>query len=32
MLENFAHMLQQALPHTQVKHVVVARIGDMLGA
>jgi long-chain acyl-CoA synthetase len=32
VLENFAAMLQQALPHTSVKHVVVASMGDMLGA
>ena len=31
VLENFAHTLQQALPHAPVKHVAVARIGDMLG-
>ena len=32
VLENFAAVLQEALPHTQVKHVVIARMGDMLGA
>jgi len=32
VLENFAHVLQDALPHTKVKHVVVASMGDMLGA
>jgi long-chain acyl-CoA synthetase len=32
VLENFASVLQQALPQTSVKHVVVARLGDMLGA
>ena len=31
VLENFAHTLQQALPSTDVKHVVVATMGDMLG-
>ncbi|HZL39088.1 MAG TPA: long-chain-fatty-acid--CoA ligase [Pseudolabrys sp.] len=31
VLENFASVLQQALPQTQVKHVVVADMGDMLG-
>jgi long-chain acyl-CoA synthetase len=31
VLENFAHVLQEALPHTQVRHVVVAAMGDMLG-
>ena len=32
VLENFAHVLQEALTHTQVKHVVVASMGDMLGS
>ena len=32
VLENFAAVLEQALPHTSVKHVAVARMGDMLGA
>jgi long-chain acyl-CoA synthetase len=31
VLENFASVLQEALPHTPVKHVVVASMGDMLG-
>ena len=31
VLENFAAVLQEALPHTQVKHVVIASMGDMLG-
>ena len=31
VLENFAHVLEQALPQTPVKHVVVASLGDMLG-
>jgi long-chain acyl-CoA synthetase len=31
ILENFAHTLEQVLPRTQVKHIVVAAIGDMLG-
>ncbi len=31
VLENFASVLQQALPRTAVKHVIVASIGDMLG-
>jgi long-chain acyl-CoA synthetase len=31
VLENFASVLQQALPQTKVKHVVVASMGDMLG-
>jgi long-chain acyl-CoA synthetase len=32
VLENFAHVLQQALPQTRVKHVVIASMGDMLGS
>ncbi len=31
VLENFASVLQEALPLTDVKHVVVAGMGDMLG-
>jgi long-chain acyl-CoA synthetase len=31
VLENFAGVLQQALPSTPIKHVVVASLGDMLG-
>jgi len=31
VLENFASVLQQALPRTQIKHVVVASLGEMLG-
>ena len=31
VLENFALALQQALPQTKVKHVIVASMGDMLG-
>jgi long-chain acyl-CoA synthetase len=31
VLENFASVLQQALPQTPVKHVIVASLGDMLG-
>lgn len=31
VLENFASVLQEALPHTDVRHVVVASMGDMLG-
>lgn len=31
VLENFASVLQEALPATPVKHVVVATMGDMLG-
>jgi long-chain acyl-CoA synthetase len=32
VLENFASVLQEALPRTSVKHVVVASVGDMLGS
>jgi long-chain acyl-CoA synthetase len=32
VLENFAGVLQQALPNLQIKHVVIASLGDMLGA
>ncbi len=32
ILENFANVLQQVLPRTPVKHVVLTRIGDLLGA
>lgn len=32
VLENFAATLQQVLPETQVKHVLVTGVGDMLGA
>jgi long-chain acyl-CoA synthetase len=31
VLENFAHVLEQALPRTAVRHVIVVRLGDMLG-
>ncbi len=31
VLENFASVLQHAMPHTNVKHVIVASMGDMLG-
>ena len=31
VLENFASVLQEALPQTPVKHVVIASMGDMLG-
>lgn len=31
VLENFANVLQEALPQTAVKHVVVASMGDLLG-
>ncbi|HEU4374808.1 MAG TPA: AMP-binding protein, partial [Telluria sp.] len=31
VLENFATTLEQVLPRTQVKHIVVASMGEMLG-
>jgi long-chain acyl-CoA synthetase len=31
ILENFAHTLEEVLPRTPVKHVVVAALGDLLG-
>jgi long-chain acyl-CoA synthetase len=31
IVENFAHVLQQVLPHTELKHVLTTRIGDLLG-
>lgn len=31
ILENFASVLQQALPGTAIRHVVVTQLGDMLG-
>lgn len=29
VLENFAHTLQQALPHTAVRHVITTQLGDL---
>jgi len=31
VLENFAHVVEQVLPRTKVKHVVVTGVGDFLG-
>ncbi|WP_296951285.1 long-chain-fatty-acid--CoA ligase [uncultured Massilia sp.] len=31
VLENFAHTVQQVLPRTPVRHVVVASMGELLG-
>jgi len=31
ILENFAHTLAQVIDRTSIKHVVIARLGDMLG-
>jgi len=31
ILENFAHVLSEVIGHTALKHVVMARMGDLLG-
>ena len=31
VLENFAHTVEQVLPRTEVRHVVVASMGELLG-
>lgn len=31
VMANFAHILQKALPKTEVKHIIVTEIGDLLG-
>src|SRR3954464_10291448 len=31
VLENFAHVVQKVLPRTQLKHVFVTAVGDLLG-
>jgi long-chain acyl-CoA synthetase len=31
ILENFAHVLQEVIAHTPVKHVVITSVGEMLG-
>lgn len=31
VLENFAHVVAQALPETQVQHVIITGVGDRLG-
>lgn len=31
ILENFAHILQQVIAKTQVRHIVVASMGDLMG-
>lgn len=30
ILENFAHVLQQVLPETSIKHVIITRMADMI--
>jgi long-chain acyl-CoA synthetase len=32
IMENFAHKLEPVLPETQIRHVVVARLGDFMPA
>ena len=32
ILENFAHVLEQALPHTAVKHVVITQLADLFAS
>jgi long-chain acyl-CoA synthetase len=32
ILENFAHVLQEIIAHTPIKHVVITSVGEMLGA
>jgi long-chain acyl-CoA synthetase len=31
ILENFAHVLQEVLAHTPIKHIIVTSVGEMLG-
>ncbi len=31
IVENFAHVLEKALPQTAVRHIVTTQLGDMLG-
>src|SRR5580698_3873480 len=31
IVENFAHVLEEVLPRTDVKKILVTRIGDLLG-
>lgn len=31
IMENFAHTLQEVLPHTKIRHMVVTGLGDLLG-
>ena len=32
VLENYAHVVEQALPNTELKQVVVTKMGDLLGS
>jgi long-chain acyl-CoA synthetase len=31
IMENFAHTVQQVLPHVKLKHIVVTSLGELLG-
>ena len=31
VVENYAHVLEKALPNTQIKHVIITQMGDLLG-
>lgn len=31
VLENFAHRLEEALPHIKIKNILIGKIGDLLG-
>ncbi len=31
ILENFAHVLEEVIKHTNIKHIVVTSVGEMLG-
>src|SRR5262245_57673839 len=31
ILENFAHVLQEVIAHTPIKHVIITSVGEMLG-
>jgi long-chain acyl-CoA synthetase len=32
VLENFAHIVEQTVPHSQLKHILVTAVGDLLPA
>ncbi|EQD66869.1 acyl-CoA synthetase (long-chain-fatty-acid--CoA ligase), partial [mine drainage metagenome] len=32
VLENFAHIVEQVAPHSQLKHILVSAVGDLLPA
>src|SRR5262249_15323885 len=31
ILENFAHVLQEVIAHTPIKHIVITSVGELLG-